>query len=78
MVDLMTTSQTRSQSHLGAERAEHEHAWSTESRHPTSSGHVLYVRCGTCGIRRVDLQERLDAPPAPLSRMVGLRWEPAR
>ncbi|MBZ2198829.1 hypothetical protein KCQ71_21965 [Ruania sp. N2-46] len=74
----MTTSQTRSQSPVRAESAEHEHTWSTESRHPTSSGDVLYVRCGICGIRRVDLQSRLDTPPAPLSRMVGVASDVAR
>ncbi|MFC8801149.1 hypothetical protein ACFT2C_25745 [Promicromonospora sp. NPDC057138] len=46
----------------------HEHSWATESRHPTSAGHVLYVRCTACGIRRVDLQAHGDTPPAPLSR----------
>ncbi|WP_456284567.1 hypothetical protein [Microbacterium sp. JZ101] len=32
-----------------------EHGWRTESRHPTSEGVVLYVRCTRCGARRVDL-----------------------
>lgn len=49
----------------------HEHAWATESRHPTSAGYVLYVRCTACGIHRVDLQARREAPPVPLSRVVG-------
>jgi hypothetical protein len=49
---------------------EHEHAWATESRHPTSAGWVLYVRCVTCGMRRVDVQDRHHVPPAPLSRVV--------
>jgi len=49
----------------------HEHSWTTDSRHPTSAGHVLYVRCTGCGAHRVDLQARTDAPPAPLSRAVG-------
>ncbi|GAB2475382.1 hypothetical protein GCM10027063_15260 [Promicromonospora xylanilytica] len=52
---------------------EHEHAWTTESRHATSAGCVLYVRCATCGTRRVDLQGGLDTPPTPLSRAVGER-----
>lgn len=47
--------------------ATHEHAWRTESQHATSAGRVLYVRC-VCGTRRVDLQQRFDAPPAALSR----------
>ncbi|WP_449281942.1 hypothetical protein [Leucobacter sp.] len=45
----------------------HEHGWCLESRHATSAGYVLYVRCGTCGTRRVDVQERLGAPPEALS-----------
>lgn len=47
----------------------HEHAWLTESRHQTSDGAVLYVRCAACGIRRVDVQERSDATPAAISRI---------
>ncbi|MEU4362672.1 hypothetical protein [Promicromonospora sp. NPDC023987] len=54
----------------------HEHAWTTESRHPTSAGWVLYVRCTTCRTRRVDLQGGRDTPPAPLSRAV--RAHPVR
>ncbi|MEV0889975.1 hypothetical protein [Promicromonospora sp. MEB111] len=49
----------------------HEHAWTTDSRHRTSAGYVLYVRCTACGAHRVDLQRRTDAPPAPLSRAAG-------
>jgi hypothetical protein len=48
--------------------APHEHGWLVESRHPTSEGTVVYVRCADCGIRRVDLQERPPAPPSALSR----------
>lgn len=55
----------------GAPGARHEHSWATESRHPTSAGHVLYVRCTACGTRRVDLQGHREQPPAPLSRAVG-------
>lgn len=47
--------------------ATHEHGWYVESRHATSTGHVLYVRCGECGTRRVDVQERVDTPPEALS-----------
>lgn len=47
--------------------ATHEHAWLIESRHPTSEGVVLYVRCGDCGTRRVDLQTSSAMPPAPVS-----------
>lgn len=46
----------------------HEHAWITESAHATSAGRIVYVRCPACGVRRVDLQERDDRPPTPLSR----------
>lgn len=48
----------------------HEHAWRTESRHRTSDGWVLYVRCG-CGARRIDHQELADQPPRALSRETG-------
>ncbi|TDE99046.1 hypothetical protein EXU48_02355 [Occultella glacieicola] len=69
----MTTSHVRLPSHVRAERSPHEHAWSTESGHPTSSGHILYVRCEICGVRRVDLQQRYDTPPAPLSKLLVSR-----
>ncbi|MGW9157856.1 hypothetical protein [Microbacterium sp. NPDC055665] len=49
----------------------HEHSWVVESRHPTSEGVVLYVRCGDCGIRRVDLQSHPHTPPAALSTEAG-------
>jgi hypothetical protein len=45
----------------------HEHAWHTESSHRTSEGRVLYVRCGLCGSRRVDLQPHPHTPPTPVS-----------
>lgn len=67
----MTPIETLSAPHTGAPEAQHEHSWATESRHPTSAGHVLYVRCTACGARRVDLQGHPDAPPAPLSGAVG-------
>lgn len=66
----MTTIETRSLPRTSAPGAGHEHAWATESRHPTSAGLVLYVRCAACGTRRVDLQGHRDLPPAPLSRVV--------
>ncbi|WP_231954980.1 hypothetical protein [Occultella aeris] len=78
MLELMTTSKTRSPAHRSVPSAEHEHAWSTQSRHLTSSGHVIYVRCETCGVRRVDLQQRDDMPPAPLSMLLGVASGPAR
>ncbi|KQO03353.1 MULTISPECIES: hypothetical protein [unclassified Arthrobacter] len=49
----------------------HEHAWATESVHPTSEGRVHYVRCGTCDVRRVDLQPTGTLPPIALSCPIG-------
>ncbi|GAA1139306.1 MULTISPECIES: hypothetical protein [Microbacterium] len=46
----------------------HEHAWLVDSRHPTSEGLVLYVRCDGCGVRRVDVQAHPQTPPVALSR----------
>lgn len=45
----------------------HEHGWIAESRHSTSDGYVIYMRCFDCGIRRVDLQVRADTPPTAVS-----------
>lgn len=45
----------------------HEHAWSVESRHPTSEGIVLYVRCTSCRAHRVDVQPHPHTPPTALS-----------
>lgn len=43
----------------------HEHGWVTDSRHATSEGYVVYVRCAGCGARRVDLQKHpLELPVA--------------
>jgi len=47
-----------------------EHGWQVESTHSTSSGLVVYVRCGECGTRRLDLQEHPLAVPRALSRLV--------
>ena len=47
---------------------EHEHGWIVESRHPTSDGMVLYVRCGVCGVRRLDAQQMPHLPPEAISR----------
>lgn len=49
----------------------HEHGWNIESRHLTSVGYILYVRCNACGTRRVDLQEDVGLPPSPLSNAIG-------
>jgi hypothetical protein len=52
--------------------APHEHAWLVESRHPTSEGVVLYVRCTACGARRVDLQSHPHVPPTAMSAELGI------
>jgi hypothetical protein len=49
----------------------HEHAWLMESRHPTSEGTVLYVRCDECGARRVYVQTHPHMPPLALSTELG-------
>lgn len=46
----------------------HEHAWELESRHTTSEGWIMYVRCVGCAARRVDVQLHAEQPPRPLSR----------
>ncbi|MGW8484610.1 hypothetical protein ACWGJP_15885 [Microbacterium sp. NPDC055903] len=46
----------------------HEHGWIVESRHATSEGRILYVRCADCGARRIDLEAHPAAPPLALSR----------
>ena len=46
----------------------HEHAWLVESRHPTSEGIVLYVRCSACDTRRVDLQAHPHPPCPPVRK----------
>lgn len=45
----------------------HEHGWNTESRHLTSAGYIIYVRCGACGARRVDFEGDACLLPSPLS-----------
>ncbi|WP_313356841.1 hypothetical protein [Microbacterium sp.] len=51
--------------------AVHEHGWTAESAHPTSQGEVVYVRCATCGARRVDVRGAPDLPPSAQSRPVS-------
>lgn len=46
----------------------HEHGWIVESRHWTSEGQLLYVRCVGCGVRRIDILHEPETPPAALSR----------
>ncbi|GAA5147888.1 hypothetical protein GCM10025768_08670 [Microbacterium pseudoresistens] len=50
----------------------HEHAWTTESRHPTSEGVVVYVHCIGCAARRVDAQAPSGMPPRAMSRETQL------
>lgn len=51
--------------------ATHEHPWTVESRHRTSVGYLLYVRCAECGTRRVDVQSHIYEPPLALSSELG-------
>lgn len=51
--------------------APHRHDWTVESRHSTSDGVCIYVRCDDCGTRRVELQEHPDSPPLACSVEIG-------
>ena len=83
----MSNSASNSRRLDAAPTAAHEHGWRVESRHATSAGQVLYVRCDACGTRRVDFQERADLPPTALSvelrprcdviRRTPARWTPS-
>jgi hypothetical protein len=64
----MTDIATEQPSHVDAG---HEHGWDTESRHPTSEGTVVYVRCVHCGVRRVDLQDHPLLPPRSLTQAIS-------
>ncbi|WP_312168730.1 hypothetical protein [Microbacterium sp.] len=64
----MTSLQTLPTPRIPSTPAPHEHAWLVESRHRTSDGTVLYVRCADCAMRRVDLQPHTQMPPTALSR----------
>ncbi|WP_136051571.1 hypothetical protein [Microbacterium sp. K36] len=66
----MTSSDTLPIPRLASPADTHEHAWLVESRHPTSEGVVLYVRCADCDSRRVDLAPHTPMPPTALSRAV--------
>lgn len=66
----MTSSDTLPIPRLVGPAVRHEHAWLVESRHPTSEGVVLYVRCVGCDSRRVDLAGSRHLPPTALSRTV--------
>lgn len=50
-----------------------EHGWVVESRHQTSLGAVLYVRCVLCRARRVDVQSDPRVPPSAVSVEVDVR-----
>ncbi len=56
---------------IPSRQSAHEHAWTVESRHRTSDGLVVYVRCAGCTARRVDVQLSPAMPPQALSRPVG-------
>ncbi|WP_101848533.1 hypothetical protein [Zhihengliuella sp. ISTPL4] len=66
----MTSPDTHPIPRLASPTDTHEHAWLVESRHPTSEGIVLYVRCVECDSRRVDVAVHARVPPAALSRAV--------
>lgn len=59
---MTTTGQVAAQTD-GRLQVVHEHGWLVESRHPTSQGWVVYVRCAVCGARRLDLQPVPGAVP---------------
>lgn len=67
----MTSLHTLPIPRIPAQAAPHEHAWLVESRHRTSEGTLLYVRCADCGIRRLDAQAHPHRPPSALSREIG-------
>ncbi|WP_407360124.1 hypothetical protein [Microbacterium sp. LBN7] len=69
----MTALHTRPIPRIPRSTTPHEHAWLVESRHPTSDGIVLYVRCAGCAVRRVDLQPHPHTPPSALSTEVSAR-----
>ncbi|WP_194421779.1 hypothetical protein [Microbacterium abyssi] len=65
----MPTLRTRRIPHHTAALA-HEHAWVSESRHRTTDGTVVYVRCTGCAARRVDLQQDSQLPSIGISRSI--------
>ncbi|WP_350351536.1 hypothetical protein ABS642_20315 [Microbacterium sp. A8/3-1] len=67
----MTALHTRPTPRIPQPTATHEHAWLVESRHPTSEGIVLYVRCAECSVRRVDVQPHPQTPPSALSAEIA-------
>lgn len=68
MVVYMITREAHDKPGSATHSTSHEHGWCVESSHPTSMGRVLYVRCATCGARRVDLRDQIQTPPVTLSR----------
>lgn len=67
----MTSSNTLPIHRISPPVPAHEHAWLVESRHPTSEGTVVYVRCAGCTTRRVDAQQNPSVPPMALSTELG-------
>ncbi len=66
------TAPASSRPHPARSTPPHEHGWLVESRHPTTQGQVVYVRCAACRALRVDLQEHLHVPPYGVTRVVGV------
>lgn len=61
------------QAGAGSTCAERVHEWRVVSRHGTSEGTVVYVRCARCGVQRVEVQESAHLPPLAISREVASR-----
>ena len=74
----MTTLHTLPIPRIPSPTPTHEHAWLVESRHRTSEGTLLYVRCADCGSRRLDMQAHPQQPPVALSHAVGEISGPTR
>ncbi|WP_159575252.1 hypothetical protein [Microbacterium sp. 8M] len=68
---MSTAPTSETAAHLHDAPAPHEHAWSTRSRHSTSDGLLLYVRCTGCDAHRVDLIIPGAVAPSALSRAFG-------
>lgn len=67
----MTNTETGSRQLNTTPAVLHEHGWRVESQHATSAGQVIYVRCGDCGIRRVDVLMPDHLVPVAISAELG-------
>ncbi|WP_285043371.1 hypothetical protein [Plantibacter sp. LMC-P-059a] len=47
---------------------EHPHTWTTESAHTTSEGRLRYLRCASCGSRRMVLEPHAELPAVAVTR----------